>query len=351
LRFGLLAYTVQGRDVNLDIKRVVGYRQFCNKLWNAVKFALTYLTDFEPSPTMLSDISINPNTSPRDLFIISRLNATIKECNFQLSQYNFGAVTTALHSFFLYDFCDLYLELIKPVVNNDENLPSKRCAQATLFICLEYFLRLTHPIMPFVTEELWQRLPYISKMSSSSSIMTAEYPKDRNEWNNPNSEYAMSIIKDMIHHARSLRVDYHIANHIKADFYFRTDSKEVESIIKIQMEDFCTLSKGNFLKQILPDIDPPKGASIKVISDNLCLLIDLTELIDLDMELNRLEKEKSRLDNQIDQYKKKIEAPGYENKVPETVKIANSEKLASLHNELHALNSAIETFEKMKLNN
>ena len=182
LRFGLLAYTVQGRDVNLDIKRVVGYRQFCNKLWNAVRFALTYLTatgaddGFTPSPSMQIELASScsggksgavetfSGLSLRDRFILSRLNATIRSCNRHMEAYSFGEVTTALHSFFLYDFCDLYLELIKPVVTGESGA-QKLAAQATLFTCLEVFLRLAHPLMPFVTEELWQRLPKLLTVS------------------------------------------------------------------------------------------------------------------------------------------------------------------------------------------
>jgi valyl-tRNA synthetase len=103
LRFGLLAYTTQGRDINLDIKRLVGYRQFCNKLWNAVKFGLTYLTNFEPTHNMHLEIIGSPHVSPRDTFILSRLNSVIADCNQYLKDYNFGAVASALHSFFLYD--------------------------------------------------------------------------------------------------------------------------------------------------------------------------------------------------------------------------------------------------------
>jgi valyl-tRNA synthetase len=112
LRFGLLAYTVQGRDVNLDIKRLVGYRQFCNKIWNAFRFATTYLKEFIPLLGMNRQILHSVHIATRDKFILSRLNAITNECNSALTNYQFAACTSALHSFFLYDFCDVYLELI-----------------------------------------------------------------------------------------------------------------------------------------------------------------------------------------------------------------------------------------------
>jgi valyl-tRNA synthetase len=133
----------QGRDVNLDIKRVVGYRQFCNKLWNAVKFALVYIKDFNPTKTMHMDILKNTEISKRDLYILNKLNEVIKECNKNINEYTFGIAVNAIHSFFLYDVCDLYLELMKPIIyNEDENNKMKiYCAQVTLYTVLEQSLR------------------------------------------------------------------------------------------------------------------------------------------------------------------------------------------------------------------
>ena len=176
----------KGRDVNLDIKRVVGYRQFCNKLWNAVKFGLTYLTDFEPTPTMHLTVPSDPSVAGRDLCILSKLNKVIKEVNQYIEDYTFGLATNAIHSFFIYDVCDTYLELMKPVFYDlsEENKSRMLCAKMTLFTVLEQFLRLIHPFMPFVSEELWQRLPFLSKMTSVKSIMIASYPTEVTTWEN-----------------------------------------------------------------------------------------------------------------------------------------------------------------------
>ena len=316
-----------------------------------MRFALTYLTDFDVSPAAIANITRSPGVSSRDLFILSRLNSTVKECDFQLSQYGFGAVTTALHSFFLYDLCDVYLELVKPVVNDTspENAEKKRCAQATLFVCLEFFLRLAHPIMPYVTEELWQRLPGIANLCQAPSIMVAAYPTENPEWFNPVAETNMEKVKDAIHAARSLRSDYRVANNTKADFYFRTENVEVAAVLREQGNDFCTLSKGNFVRCLSPGEPNPKNTCIKVISDQLSLLVDLTGLIDIDQELQRLTKERERVELSADQLKKKMEAAGYEAKVPEPVRISNSEKLNSLCAELDAMRSAIAAFEAMRL--
>lgn len=351
LRFGLLAYTAQGRDVNLDIKRVVGYRQFCNKVWNAVKFAVTYLNEFQPSATMHLDIAGNPAASTRDLYILSKLNKTIALCDSSMRNYLFADMTSALHSFFLYDLCDLYLELIKPVVgfgSEGVSADRKRVTQATLYTCLEQFMRLTHPIMPFVTEELWQRLPLRSSMNQLESIMVSAYPDPVAGWTNDEAEKQMEFIKSAVHAARSLRADYKVPNHVQATFYFQTTSDEVRAILESQGDDFCTLSRGSSMTLLANDAPIPRGCCIRVVSDQLSILVDLTGLINLDDEISRLEKDVARLTIQVEQYEKKMGAADYEEKVPENVRVANTEKLQSYVAELEKTNSAIASFRSMQ---
>lgn len=285
--------------MNLDIKRVVGYRQFCNKIWNAFRFASTYLTEFIPLFGMDRQIQHSIHYAVRDQFILSRLYHTIQECDQALANYQFGALTSALHSFFLYDFCDVYLELIKPVFA-DQSHPQynekKRVAQATLYTVLENYLRLLHPVMPFITEELWQRLPNRDQLTTEPTIMLAQYPRAIEDWKNVQAEKNMEMIKELIHGARSLRSDYKVANHIKADFYFRTTSESLQEVVLAQTQDFCTLAKGNSLKYLPNEADEstPKGLCIKVINDQLSILVDLTGLIDVDTELKRLNKDIER---------------------------------------------------------
>ena len=298
LRFGLLAYTVQGRDVNLDLGRVVGYRQFCNKQWNAVRFALTYIADFVPSEGMYGDIL--SCGSPRDLFILSKLNKTIEEVNNQMEIYGFAAVTTALHSFFLYDLCDVYLELIKPIVATTAEVDSRirYAAQATLYTCLEHYLRLAHPLMPFVTEELWQRLPNISALTKVPSIMISRYPEPMAPWSNAAAEDNMKLISDAVHAARSMRADYRVPNSTMAEFCFSTDSNDVRQIFEHLGSDFCTLAKASSINYFEGDL--PKGWTLKVLSDKLSILINLTGLIDVNSEISRLQKDLARVTGQLE---------------------------------------------------
>ncbi len=351
LRFGLLAYTLQGRDINLDIQRIVGYRQFCNKIWNAFRFATMYVSDFVPLLAMNRQILHSLAVSKRDIFILSRLNATTNEVNAALANYQFAAATTSLYSFFMYDFCDQYLELIKPVFadNSEQNASRKRTTQATLYTVLEQYLRLLHPLMPFVTEELWQRLPHRGYYMDYETIMLAPYPKNIEEWTNEEAEHNMDLIKEAIHSARSLRVQYKIANHVKANFYFRTESEDVKKAVMDQADDFCTLARGNFLQFFDLSQEVPKGYCIQVVSDQLSLLVDLTGLIDVDTEIGRLTKDIERLTPSITTIQRKMAAKDYETKVPDNVRTQNSEKLAALQAEIEETQRALAMFESMKI--
>lgn len=299
---------------------------------------------------MLDSVLSSPHISKRDQFILSKLNTTIIDVNKELNAYQFGAAVSVLHSFFLYDVCDLYLELIKPIMYDatEQNKNTKFCAQVTLYTVIEQFLRLCHPFMPFVTEELWQRLPNRKLLITSESIMIAKYPQPVANMTNESAEKDMEFIKELIHGARSLRVDYKIANNIKANYYFKADLKENQDIVNNQNDDFCNLAKANFLTYLPADADIPKGCCLKILSEHLTLLVDLTGLIDIDQELTRLSKDKERLVPSIEQYKKKI--AGHSDKIPENVQQQNNEKLVSLEGEYAAVLEAIASFEKMKMN-
>uniref|UniRef100_A0A674BQJ9 valine--tRNA ligase n=1 Tax=Salmo trutta TaxID=8032 RepID=A0A674BQJ9_SALTR len=190
LRFALCAYTSQGRDINMDVNRILGYRHFCNKLWNAVKFAMRTLGDnFVPSE----------KESVSDRWILSRLCSAVGQCNAGFQAYDFPAITTAIYNFWLYELCDVYLAVV--------------CRQ-TLFTCLETGLRLLAPIMPFVGEELYQRLPRRRSQDDHSSIHVTPYPETEE------MEFAMTVVRTI----RSLRADYNLTK-TRADCEFMHDHK------------------------------------------------------------------------------------------------------------------------------
>jgi len=155
LRFGLLAYTVQGRDISLDVSRVVGFRMFCNKLWNATRFALQFVADFAPTPTLLEDLMSSGKMSTRDKFMISRLMKGVQTVNDCLTEYKFGDAQQTAYSLWLDDLCAIYLELSKPVVydKGEENKDNRWAAQATLWLSM-VSIRRRMQIAPSYSESL-----------------------------------------------------------------------------------------------------------------------------------------------------------------------------------------------------
>lgn len=348
LRFGLLAYTVQGRDINLDIKRVVGYRQFCNKLWNATRFALQFVTGFLPTPTMLDDLMASDKMAIRDKFMISRLMVGVEAVNNNFKTYSFGDAQYASYYLWISDLCDVYLELVKPVMYDDseENKDAKWAAQATLWVTLEAGLRLLHPMMPFVTEELWQRLPGRGTLGEPETIMLAPYPECNADYKNAEVEASMDYTMKVVKACRSLRSSYNIPNK-KLTHFFVKISGDGEQAIQNQMDDIKTLGKASAVGINVDDI--PKSVGIVVVDETMTVQMDLTGLIDFGTEIKKLEKSLKQTTPALTNLEKKMEAPGYDANVKEELKVANVEKLVGLKKKVADIEAAIENFKAMEL--
>ena len=164
----------QSDKINLDIQRVVGYRQWCNKLWNAVRFSMSKLGDDYVPPT-----NVNPDDLPFSCrWILSLLNRAILKTIAALESYKFSDATSTVYSWWQYQLCDVFIEAIKPFfAGSDPKFETARSfARDTLWLCLDNGLRLLHPFMPYVTEELWQRLPSSRDQTAMESIMICKYP-------------------------------------------------------------------------------------------------------------------------------------------------------------------------------
>lgn len=343
LRFGLLAYTQQGRDINLDIGRLVGYRNFCNKLWNAVRFALSHLEgNFVATKNVATTVLTNVKVHARDRYILSRLNHAIDVCNESFATYEFGALTNALYTFWLYDLCDVYLELIKPVMNGDD-VDAKATAQQTLFVCLEVGLRLLHPCMPFVTEELWQRLP---GQRSTASITIASYPLVMAPWTNADVEANMEVVKEVIHAARSVRAEYGLTNSVRPTFFIKCHDENLKRIMETHVEDFKTLAKAGEVECLVNE-EPPLGCAMHSVNDKVQLFVLLAGLVDFANEIAKLGKKVARIAVSVESLNKKMTRDDYETKVPEDVREADGVKKAALETEKASIERAIAEFQRL----
>lgn len=349
LRFGLLAYTVQGRDISLDVSRVVGFRMFCNKLWNATRFALQFVNDFAPSASTLQDLMTSGKMNQRDKFMISRLMKGVETVNDCLTNYRFGEAQQCMYSLWLDDLCAVYLELIKPVVYDlsEENKDHRHAAQATLWVSIEIGLRLLHPMMPFVTEELWQRLPGRGTLGPEEkcSIMISKYPEVEQSYKNEESEISMAHVLKVVEACRSLRASYNIAHKVQTNFFIKV-SGPGEAAIKSQIDDIRTLGKA---ASVSINCAESEVVGTVVVDDSLTVLMDVKGLVDYNVEIARLQKNIKTTLPAIQALQQKMAADGYEDNVPSDLKEANQKKLESLLAKKSDVEEAIASLEKLQL--
>lgn len=343
LRFALCAYTAQGRDINLDVLRVQGYRFFCNKLWNATRFALTSLgEDFHPLPSA----QLSGKETLMDRWILSRLQAAIQNCNSGFQNYDFPTATTACYNFWLYDLCDVYLEHLKPIFQGTD-LDAVVTAQNVLYTCLDVGLRLISPFMPFISEELYQRLPR-RLQSDQPSICVTPYPEAVDlPPQNKNLETDVEFLQGIVHAIRSTRSEYNLPNKTKADVHLRCSDSSVASTVKSFEDPLRTLSYSGQVEVIVDQL-PPQGCAIITISDKCEVHLQLKGLIDPVKEVSKLEQKQDRLNSQLTKLQAAVQVPDYENKVPEEVRSSNQEKMQQIEGELTQLIAAIATLKTME---
>lgn len=354
LRFGLLAYTLQGRDINLDIKRIEGYRNFCNKLWNAIKFTLmTLKPNFKPNG---HQNVLTGHESNLDRWILSAAYNSTKLINEAFEEYRFADITDVLFDFWMYKFCNTYLECIKPVMQAEETNPdSANAARQTLYTVIDVALRLLHPLMPFITEELYQRLPRRDPTNDQPSISVTSYPSlDQFQWTRDEQlEQDVEFMEKVIHNIRSLRSEYNLAK-TPVELYLRIEeslSKQLEpyletiqvrklifcKIIKIFLIIFQVLTYCSSIQVLLATVDnvlPPEGCAIVHVSEHCQAFMLLRGLIDINKETERLKSKQEKISSSLDKLKESMSIVDYDQKVPIDIQQSHEEKLNQLNAEL-----------------
>ncbi|KAG0081839.1 hypothetical protein BGZ90_003523 [Linnemannia elongata] len=326
LRFCLGAYSAFGKDINLDIMRVDGYRKFCNKLWNATRFALLKLEDgFLPNATAAK----SGRESLAERWILNKLNVAAVELNDQLGQRNFMKATDAIYKFWLYELCDVYIEIIKPITEGSD-LVAKRSAQDTLYTCLEAALRMLHPFMPFLTEELYQRLP----RRDGDKIPTIQADAD------------FELVFAVVRSGRSLMGDY---NMTKGGQIYILGSPEIAKLLKSEEAGIATLTKGSKFCTVISDVAAiPEGCASQTIQEGCTVYLLVKGMVDVDAEVQKIEKKLVKVQKAKDDLLKKTQDATYLTKVKAEIREMNEAKLKDYEAEIATLTSGIETFMKLK---
>ena len=320
LRFSLILGISPGNDIRFMPEKLDQASNFANKLWNAARFVLMNLEDFDENAKVT-----NADLKEEDKWIISKLNSLIKEVRNNFDNYDLGVATQKMYDFIWNEFCDWYIEIAKVRLYNKENKESRLAAQFTLNKVLGNSLKLLHPIMPFVTEQIYMQL-----YNNDESIMISDYPSYNKLENFEEAEKNIERLKEIIIGIRNARSELNVPNSKKADLIFVTT--ECGELIE-KSSDF--LKKLGYSENILIQ-NNKNGISenaISIIVDGIELYMPLENLVDMEKEKQRKQEEKKKIEAEIQRAEKMLSNPGFVSKAP-TAKIQEEREKLEKYKEM-----------------
>lgn len=336
LRWFLLNGTAPGQDTRYDPKKMGAAWNFINKIWNASRFVIMNLPE-DAQPAHM------PDTSKFDLadsWIFDRLNHTVSEVTRLFDEYQFGEAGRELYNFIWNDFCDWYIEISKVALNgDDEELKTRK--QENLIWILDQILRLLHPIMPFVTEKLWLSMPHDGK-----SIMVAKYPETHKEFENKEADSQMAFLIEVIKAVRNIRMEVNAPMSSPIDIMIQIDDDNNKAVLDNNAEYVENFLHPKALS-VAADIEAPKLAKTAVIP-GAQIFVPLTELVNVDEELAKMEKEEKRLEAEVERAEKKLSNQGFVAHAPEAVINKEKEKKADYESQLAGVRERMKELKESK---
>jgi valyl-tRNA synthetase len=318
LRFTLAALTMPGSDLKLSEARTEGYRHFVNKIWNASRFALMNLEDFEPGQE--PPISRPSEMSLPDRWIRGRLNQAIRSVEKSIEEYKFNEASHTLYQFIWHEFCDWYLELVKAFLYQDKDSKQKRMTQVTLLKVMDDILRMLHPFMPFVTEEIWQRLPV---KKENGTIMIAPFPKAEKEFDDEEAEKEMGLVIEVITALRNIRGEMNVPPGDQVDILLHVKGKEDKAGLLRNQFFIQNLAKVKSLRVLEKGRRPPHSAFAAVRNVEIFVSMDRSKM---EEEAKRLQKEILKIDKEIAFVGRKLSNEQFLSKAPAEVVQEEKEK-------------------------
>jgi len=326
VRFTLAAMASPGVDIPLSEGRMIGYRAFTNKLWNAYRFVMLNIS---PQEKMVS--YHRSELTLIDRWIKSRLNTVVKEVNQNLEKFRFHEASNTLYHFIWHEFCDWYIEMVKPYLSPHHSDERRReIAKTLLMDILEELLRLTHPFMPFITEEIWQKLPH-----KGLSIAIAEYPTYKPESYDEEAEKKLGALMELITKVRNIRAEMNIPPSQLIDLYLGIEDNSLKELIKEHKVHIINLARVKSMT-IVPALSPMDRCARGVVS-HIEIAIPLAGLIDFGVERQRLQKEIAKLNGELTALRRKLSHKEFLTKAPPEVVAKNKERCRSLEERLAKL--------------
>jgi len=307
-RFTLAAFAAQGRDICLSEERIEGYRHFANKIWNASRFSLTNLADFQGID---HGINLRQMSLP-NRWILSRFNETVREVTEALEEYRFNDGAQAIYHFVWHEFCDWFLELIKPVLYGKDDSQKRAATQYVLFRVLDGALRLLHPFMPFITEEIWQRLPH-----EGESLMVADFPQYDEGLRDEEALRDMDLVMRTIGGIRNIRGEMDIAPHKQVDVLLLAEVGNIRDRLERYRVYIINLARVGSLS-FVSSKEKPLNVATAVIGDAE-IFIPMAKDMDRHGEARRLEKEIRKVEKDLEFVDRKLSNDKFMSKAPAEV--------------------------------
>ena len=312
LRFNLITGNSPGNDMRFYVEKCEAMRNFCNKIWNASRFVMMNLT--------VADNHLPEALETEDKWILSKLNSVVKEVCDNMDSFELGVAAGKIYDFIWDDYCDWYIELTKPRLNGDDEA-AKESAQRVLLYVLVEILKLLHPFMPFITEEIWQALPH-----EGDALMMQSYPEYSEKLNFPEDEANFGMVMDAIKAVRARRSEMNVPPSRKSHLIIVTDKAKAFT----DGEKFiCKLAYASGA-EVRAELPESTDGMVSVITDNARMFMPMAELVDLEKERARMEKELANAKKQLDGQNAKLANENFVSRAPEKVVNAEREKKAKL---------------------
>jgi len=329
LRFTLAALASTGRDINWDMKRLEGYRNFCNKLWNASRYVL--MNKDKGNPKAEGNLKL----SLADRWIRTKLQYAIRDFRAAVDSYRFDQAAGVIYEFLWNQFCDWYLELTKPVLWHGEQ-DEKDAALSTLFHVLETTLRLAHPIIPFITEEIWQNIaPLIMDVKEGDTIMLKDFPEYDASQVDEKALKEQEFLKSFIIAVRNIRAEYNLSPTHKLSALLISSNGD-DRIAEDNFRNLAQLASLESVSSLAKDAERPFAAS-RLLNADTEVLVPLKGVVDKEQELRRIDKEIDARKNDVARGEKKLSNQAFVGKAPAEVIGKERQKLADAKSELQKL--------------
>lgn len=333
LRFTLAAMSMSGRDIKLSVERVAGYRAFANKIWNAARFVLMRLEGETPA----SIESVKADLEPMDRYILSRLADAASSTDKALEAYRFSDAASSVYQFFWHEFCDWYIELVKSRLFSDDD-KSKATAQSTLVYVLDQALRMLHPFMPFITEELWQKLPL---QGAKDSICISAFPAGLDALRDPGLEADFGLLKDAITGIRTVRSESNVPPSKKVQAMLLSNDPATRTKLDAYAKDIAHIAKAESLVIGDTSAERPAQAGVHVV-EKFEVVVSLEGLVDFEEEKSRIEKAIAKNQKDLDKITAKLGNEKFLARAPAEVVAKDKDRAAELSAMIGALNESLD---------